>query len=55
MSTEYFENKFLMSSKSDEKNFPERMFVKRSGREGGRDLNDNCNQSAKVGMAVVGR
>jgi hypothetical protein len=52
MSTEYFENKFLMSSQSDEKNFPEQMFIKRSGRQGS---NDNCNQSAKGGMAVVGR
>ena len=51
IATEYFENKFLMSSQSNNKNFPEQMFIKRSGR----DLNDNCNQSAKGGMAVVGR
>ena len=47
-----FRKQFLMSSQSDEKNFPEQMFIKRSGRQGS---NDNCNQSAKGGMAVVGR
>jgi hypothetical protein len=47
-----FRKLFLMSSQSNNKNFPEQMFIKRSGRQGS---NDNCNQSAKGGMAVVGR